>query len=74
MLTAEEMPLGTFFSVAVSPDGKTLAIGAGGARRQGGQRLYYEDADGEVTCGVSGGVCLCCLGGKVVLVLGLSEL
>jgi WD40 repeat protein len=31
MLTAEEMPFGTFFSVAVSPDGQTLAIGAGGA-------------------------------------------
>ena len=31
MLTAEEMPLGTFFSVAVSPDGQTLAVGAGGS-------------------------------------------
>jgi hypothetical protein len=31
MLTAEDMPLGTFFSVAVSPDGQGLAIGAGGA-------------------------------------------
>ena len=32
MLTGEEMPLGTFFSVAVSPDGQFLAIGAGGIR------------------------------------------
>ena len=31
MLTAEEMALGTFFSVAVSPDGQSLAISAGGS-------------------------------------------
>ena len=30
MLTAEDMALGTFFSAAVSPDGRQLAIGAGG--------------------------------------------
>ena len=29
--SAEEAPLGTFFSVAPSPDGQWLAIGAGGA-------------------------------------------
>ncbi len=30
MLTAEELPLGAFFSVAVSPDGQWLAVGAAG--------------------------------------------
>ena len=29
MLTAEELPLGTFYSLAVSPDGQLLAVGAG---------------------------------------------
>ncbi len=30
MLTAEELPLGAFYSVAVSADGQLLAIGAAG--------------------------------------------
>ena len=30
MLTAEELPLGAFYSVAVSPDGQFLAVGAAG--------------------------------------------
>ena len=31
MLTGEEMPLGTLYSVAVSADGQLLAVGAGGS-------------------------------------------
>jgi WD40 repeat protein len=36
LVHGEEMPLGTIFSLALSPDGKTLAIGTGGSVRPAG--------------------------------------
>jgi len=33
MLSGEELPLGTFFSVAVSNDGKFVAVGTGGVSK-----------------------------------------
>jgi WD40 repeat protein len=37
MLTGEERPLGTLFALAVSPDGKYLAVGSGGSAGPGGE-------------------------------------
>jgi WD40 repeat protein len=37
MLLGEELPLGSFFALAVSPDGKSLAVGTGTSGRAAGQ-------------------------------------